>query len=140
MNIPCRGILAEDVRDLFPEFLQGSGIGTYDPELQWIGYGRTQRRSIGARANAGVIVLKVLPQARHQAITARHVGRQNDQLCEIRPVELLVKRDVIPRRAVADIGDVVPHVRVSSEERFNALSLGFGRTQTRPLGQPKFDQ
>jgi hypothetical protein len=140
MHVDRVRVGTDDPGDLLSDRLQPLGVRAEDAELDRIGDRWTERRAEGAGANARELIGQLGAQPGQCAVASRDVLRQHDELGEVRPEQLLVERQVVARRAVADVADEGRDVRVAREDRLEAPRLRLGRAVRRPLGQPQLDQ
>ena len=104
----------------------------------------THRRPVLQRLHAAAqmaeIAVQVLQKALANTLPGRGVVRQQEELGEGRLWQLLIQRQVEPRRARADEGDMADQVRIGVQPGLQAPHFRAGGGQRAAFGQFQVDQ
>ena len=122
------------------DILDLRNVRAADTELKRVGHGRTERDPVGAGAHAGKFLGEDRAQARDDALAPFQVLGEDHRLREVAAKELLVEREEVARRAVADVGHPGGHVLVPREDGLQPFRLPLRGGKTGAFRQPQFDQ
>ena len=140
--VDVQGVLrrAHGVGHLVGDCLDLRDVRAADAELQRIGHRRAERDTVGAGAHAGEFLRQERAQARDDALAPFQVLAEDHRLREVAAEQLLVEREEVARRAIADIGHPRGHVLIPGDGRLQPLGFLLRGGKARPFRQPELDQ